>query len=90
MLVAVDVGNTNIVFGFFEGESLMENFRMTTKAQRTADEMGLVLLQYLQCVSRQAEDVEAVVISSVVSAVMRMLLFAGHYDLLPCALVLDV
>ena len=41
MLLVVDVGNTNITFGVFDGEQLEATFRMTTKLQRTSDEYGI-------------------------------------------------
>ena len=43
MLLAVDVGNTNLTFGVFDGEELKSRFTMTTKVSRTADEYGLWL-----------------------------------------------
>ena len=42
MLLVVDVGNTNITFGVFDEESLEGTFRMTTKLQRTSDELSLI------------------------------------------------
>ena len=43
MLLAVDVGNTNITIGVFDGEELLTTFRMTTKIPRTSDEYGFLL-----------------------------------------------
>ena len=43
MLLVVDVGNTNITFGIFNGEKLEATFRMTTKLQRTSDEYGICI-----------------------------------------------
>jgi type III pantothenate kinase len=43
MLLAIDVGNTNIVLGVFQGEQLVQTFRVQTRAGRTADETGALL-----------------------------------------------
>ena len=37
MLLAIDVGNTNMVFGIYEGEELKGSFRLQTNANRTSD-----------------------------------------------------
>ena len=41
MLLAIDVGNTNIVLGVFEGSELVHSWRLQTLRERTADELGL-------------------------------------------------
>jgi type III pantothenate kinase len=43
MLLAIDVGNTNIVLGVFQSEQLVQTFRVQTRAGRTADETGALL-----------------------------------------------
>lgn len=43
MLLAIDVGNTNIVLGVFEGATLVQSWRLTTLRERTADELGLLV-----------------------------------------------
>lgn len=73
MLLAIDVGNTNIVFGIYKNDKLIETFRLTTKENRTIDELGLLMLQYFSCFNLQAKAVEAVVISSVVPGGMPTL-----------------
>ena len=42
MLLAIDVGNTNIVLGVFEGERLARSWRLATYRERTADELGMM------------------------------------------------
>ena len=42
MLLTVDVGNTNIVLGLFDGEHLFESYRLRTDARITADELALL------------------------------------------------
>ena len=48
MLLAIDVGNTNVVFAVFRGEELLGHWRISTDARRTADEYGIWLLQVLE------------------------------------------
>ena len=45
MLLAIDVGNTNIVLGVFEGERLVESWRLATLRERTSDEIGIWVAQ---------------------------------------------
>jgi type III pantothenate kinase len=47
MLLAVDVGNTQTVFGLYEGADLGERWRIATEAQRTGDELGALLADFL-------------------------------------------
>jgi type III pantothenate kinase len=47
MLLAVDVGNTETVFGLYEGPELGERWRIATEAQRTGDELGALLSDFL-------------------------------------------
>ena len=49
MLVAVDIGNTNIVLGFLDGDTIAGTYRITTKANHTSDEYGLFLTEFLRC-----------------------------------------
>ena len=66
LLVAVDVGNTNTVFGVFRGEELAESFRLSTDTERTADEYGAVLLPLFQRADLDPAETEGVIFSSVV------------------------
>ena len=43
MLLAIDVGNTNIVHGVFEGATLIQSWRLQTLRERTSDELGLLV-----------------------------------------------
>jgi type III pantothenate kinase len=47
MLLAVDVGNTQTVFGLYEGDELGERWRIATEGQRTGDELGALLADFL-------------------------------------------
>ena len=73
MLLVIDVGNTNMVFGLYEGEQLKGSFRLTTDANRTSDELGLWLCQYFQKFGLEMDQVEGVVIGSVAPQVMHTL-----------------
>lgn len=44
MLLAIDVGNTNTVLGLYEGAEMVDHWRISTLAERTADELGVLLL----------------------------------------------
>ena len=43
MLLAIDVGNTNIVIGVFRGDALVHTWRLTTIRERTSDELGILM-----------------------------------------------
>lgn len=73
MLLVMDVGNTNITLGVFDGKELEATFRMTTKILRTSDEYGIVVRDLLQHNQIHFSDIEAVVLSSVVPKVMHSL-----------------
>jgi type III pantothenate kinase len=66
MLLALDVGNTNIVVGVFEGQQLVEHWRVRTDRERTADEHGLLMTHLLQYASLSPNNISGVIISSVV------------------------
>ncbi len=71
MLLAVDVGNTNITLGVFEERELIATFRMMTKIARTSDEYGLFIRELLLSRSILPEDIDDVIISSVVPNIMH-------------------
>src|SRR5689334_3284642 len=47
MLLAIDVGNTQTVFGLFDGDRLAEHWRVATEAHRTGDELGALVTDFL-------------------------------------------
>lgn len=73
MLFAIDVGNTNITIGLFDGVQLLKKFRMTTKIDRTSDEYGVFLGEWLSLQGMQAQDIHDVIITSVVPNIMHSL-----------------
>ena len=89
MLLAIDVGNTNMVLGIYEGAELKGSFRLMTDANRTSDETGLLICQYFQRFGVALEEVEDVVIGSVVPQVMHTLTNAVKNYLGKVPLVVD-
>lgn len=76
MILAIDVGNTNICMGIFEGNDIKARFRLTTQTTRTSDEYGLCLADLLQLNRINKEDIDTVAIASVVPRVMYSLVSA--------------
>jgi type III pantothenate kinase len=68
MLLAIDVGNTNIVVGLFDGPRLERAWRLATDADRMADEYAVLLRAFLEQAGYGFDQVEAVAVSSVVPA----------------------
>jgi type III pantothenate kinase len=66
MLLAIDVGNTNIVLGVFDGARLAASWRLLTLRERTADEIGVMITGLFAHRRLAMSDVDAVVIGSVV------------------------
>ncbi len=66
MLLAADVGNTNVVFALFEGRDVKARWRIATDARRTGDEYAVWLLQLLALEGYVREDITAIIIGSVV------------------------
>lgn len=73
MLLAVDVGNTNITFGVYRNKELVTTFRMTTKTPRTSDEYGIAVMELLRIEKVKAGDIKGIVVASVVPNVMHAL-----------------
>ena len=69
MLLALDVGNTNITIGTFEGTVLKGRWRLRTIKEQTADEWGILLRNLFTLSSLELSAVDGVIISSVVPAV---------------------
>jgi type III pantothenate kinase len=66
MLLAIDVGNTNTVFGVFDGQKLLDHWRIETDAAKTSDEYGILVRQMIGFSHLDADRIDAVVVSSVV------------------------
>ncbi len=66
MLLTIDIGNTNIKYGVFDGDELKASFRVSSRMTKTADEYGVVLLNLLSSKNIARESVEGIIVSSVI------------------------
>ena len=90
MLLTIDVGNTNMVFSVFDGETLKGSFRLTTVTGRTSDELGMDIWNQLSRLGIRLEDLADVIVSSVVPPVMAALTDALVRYLGKTPIVVDV
>lgn len=70
MLLAVNVGNTNIRFGVYDDSKLIAHWKVGTNREWTADEFGMYFINFFNHEKLAIEDIEAVIIASVVPPVM--------------------
>lgn len=73
MILVCDVGNTNAVLGVFQGEKLLKDWRISTDKDKTSDEYGIIIDQLFKYNGLNIDDVEGVIISSVVPNLMHTL-----------------
>lgn len=73
MILVMDVGNTNIVLGVYEGKKLLISWRMATDKERTADEYGMFIVNLFNNEKLDILEVEAIIIASVVPPIMYSL-----------------
>jgi len=73
MLLAIDIGNTNIVLGLYKDEQLCSHWRLSARIGRTADEWGMLLLNLFSHDHLDYHDVKAIAVSSVVPPVMPII-----------------
>jgi type III pantothenate kinase len=66
MLLAIDIGNTNIVLGLYQAKKLITHWRLATQAERTADEYGVVISQLIDYAGYRCDQISAIVVSCVV------------------------
>ena len=66
MLLAVDIGNSNMVLGAFSGEDLVQHWRIATRIDYTADELGVILHGLFAVSGTAMGDIDSMVVSSVV------------------------
>lgn len=69
MLLAVDCGNTHLVFGLFNGETLLRSWRLSTDTRKTEDEYLVLLRQLLAEDGHTLRDISGMAVGSVVPAV---------------------
>ncbi len=73
MLLVFDVGNTNMVLGIYENNELTKHWRICTDKEKTSDEYGMLIKNLFEYDNIDIEDIEDVIISSVVPGVMYAL-----------------
>src|SRR4051794_41429194 len=86
MLLALDAGNSNITIGAFEGSKLMRRWRVRTINEQTADEWGVLMRNRLLS-SPESDDVDGIVISSVVPKLDQALAALRQSSFRPSPLV---
>lgn len=80
MLLAADVGNTNVVFALFDGQEIRARWRIATDPRRTGDEYAVWLLQLLKIEGVSRESIDQFIIGSVVPrAIHNLTVFAEKY-----------
>ena len=70
MLLAIDVGNTNLVVGVFEGSKLIESWRLATDTRRSADEYGTMIESMIKRDGIESSSIDDIIISSVVPSLL--------------------
>ena len=85
MLLVMDVGNSNIVLGCYQGDSLITQWRIVTEQRRTADEYGMILKNLFAARGLALSDTKAMIISCVVPSMLTMLreMTAKYFGLTP-------
>jgi len=71
MLLAIDVGNTNVVFALFEGREIKARWRIATDPRRTGDEYAVWLMQLLSIRGVSRKDITQIIVSTVVPRAMH-------------------
>ena len=74
MILAIDVGNTNITCGVYDGKKLVTTFRMMSKTAHTSDEYGMNIRQLLMFDGITKEQIEGTIVASVVPNIMHSLI----------------
>lgn len=80
MLLAIDAGNTNVVFAVVEGRSIKGRWRIATDPRRTGDEYAVWLMQLLSIRGIDRKQIDAIIISTVVPRALHNLeILCRHY-----------
>ena len=92
MLVAIDVGNTGITVGVFEGEELRATYQMATAIHRTADEYAALALDFLHHQGLHTADIKGAAMCSVVPPLTAIFqqLFRRYFHLSPLVVAAGV
>jgi type III pantothenate kinase len=90
MLLTIDIGNTNMVLGVFDGETIIEHWRISTVPDRTADELAVVLHGLLtQSGTIKESDLHGISLCSTVPSVLHEMreMVRRYYGDLPAVIV---
>lgn len=92
MLLAIDIGNTNMVFGVYKEKELLGSFRLSTNSTSTSDEIGIMAVSYFERYGYKPEDVRACLIASVVPQIMYSITSAiiKYFGVAPLVVDTDV
>lgn len=71
MLLAIDVGNTNVTIGVFDGDRLAHSWRLAALRERTADELGILITRLFEQVKVDIGRVDGIAVASVVPPLTR-------------------
>ncbi|MEB3103280.1 type III pantothenate kinase [Ferviditalea candida] len=71
MILVMDIGNTNIVLGLYQGKELLHHWRLSTNRGATVDEYGMIIHNLFRHIGVNVEQVRDIVISSVVPQIMN-------------------
>ena len=85
MILCIDVGNTNIKYGIFDGDKLAVSFRVATDLKRTSDEYGTKLVDMLAVKGIRAEQIHCAIVSSVIPSLNYTIshMCSGYLDIDP-------
>lgn len=85
MLIAVDIGNTNIKLGIFDGDDLKVTFHLATHVDRTADEYAVIILNLLRQNEVEISGIKEGAISCVVPPLVTVFneLFGRYFNVQP-------
>ena len=73
MLLVFDIGNTNMVLGVYDGDNLVRDWRINTDLNKTSDEYSVLIKSLFDASNISLSVVDAIIVSSVVPAVMHSL-----------------
>ena len=77
MLLAIDVGNTHTVIGLYDGNTLRQHWRLETKKERTADELGIMMRELFRA-SEEPIAINGIIVANVVPSLQHALQRMGE------------
>lgn len=78
MLLTIDVGNTHMVIGVMAGEEVKHHWRISTRGEKTEDEVGILILDLLERFHLSAADIDGIAVASVVPVLTESLYKMGE------------